>query len=283
MLFIFTNFANSKLNMKRFDILILIALLLSPVVVYCIILCTVSESHHDGWLGYYGTLVGALVTMFVLYRTRRWNRDDNDETRRMQTKMLEFQAKNLWFENFRKQLDENYRILNFQDTIIAVNDISIGNCQRAMYSLLELNKNIEMQGYTFDLYLPYEKLSQEEIEYVTFYNEVLRSYGTYVNDLIVICGLRLRLETGLSIVEYINESVSQLMTLNEVNKDVEPSPFILKLSEMCEANCTINQIGEYCTQRVANTGFIHSTKVHLAKVTKALLKYEEQKIEQILK
>ena len=106
MLFIFTNFANSKLNMKRFDILILIALLLS--VASCrIILCTVSESHHDGWLGYYGTLVGALVTMFVLYRTRRWNRDDNDETRRMQTKMLEFQAKNLWFENFRKQLDEN--------------------------------------------------------------------------------------------------------------------------------------------------------------------------------
>lgn len=268
--------------MKRFDILILIALLLSPVVVYCIILCTVSESHHDGWLGYYGTLVGALVTMFVLYRTRRWNRDDNDETRRMQTKILEFQAKNLWFENFRKQLDENYRILNFQDTVVAVNDISTGNCHRAMQSLLELNKNIEMQGYTFDLYLPYKKLSQEEIEYVTFYNEVLRSYGTYVNDLIVICRLRLRLEAGLSIVEYINESVSQLVTLNELNKDVEPSPFILKLSEMCEANCTFEEITKLCAKRIDDTSLIHSSKTHLAQVTKMLLRYEECKIEQIL-
>ena len=273
--------------MKKLDWLILIILFASPLLVKYIIVWktigTQSNGSMDGWLGFYGALLGSLITMFVLYRTRQWNRDDNDETRLMQAKVLKYQAMKVGFENFRKQLDENYRILNFQDTVVAVNDISTGNCQRAMQSLLELNKNIEMQGYTFDLYLPYKKLSQEEIEYVTFYNEVLRSYGTYVNDLIVICGLRLRLETGLSIVEYINESVSQLMALNEVNKDVEPSPFILKLSEMCEANCTINQIGEYCTQRVANTGFIHSTKVHLAKVTKALLKYEEQKIEQILR
>jgi hypothetical protein len=273
--------------MKKLDLLILILLLLSPIIVKYVALGSVigapTHTSFDGWLGYYGTLVGALVTMFVLYRKRGWNRDDNDETRRMQTKMLEFQAKNLWFENFRKQLDENYRILNFQDTIIAVNDISTGNCQKAMQSLLELNKNIEMQGYTFDLYLPTDKLSSEEMEYVISYNEVLKSYGTYVNDLIVICGLRLRLEAGLSILEYINESVSQLVTLNELNNDVEPSSFILKLSEMCETNCTIKDIGEYCTQRVVNTGFIHSTKAHLAKVTKTLLKYEEKKIEQILK
>lgn len=101
--------------------------------------------------------------------------------------MLEFQAKNLWFENFRKQLDENYRILNFQDTIIAVN------------TLLELNKNIEMQGYTFDLYFHTGELSQEKEEYSACYNAVLKSYGTYVNDLIVICGLRMRMESGLSV------------------------------------------------------------------------------------
>lgn len=272
--------------MKKLDWLILILLLLSPILVKYIIvgqiLDSLSNDSIDGWLGFYGALLGSLITMFVLYRTRRWNSDDNDEMRLMQAKVLEYQAKRVWFENFRKQLDDNYRILNFQDAIIAVNDISSGNCQRAMQSLLELNKNIEMQGYTFDLYLPTDKLSSEETEYVICYNEVLRSYGTYINDLIVICGIRLRLEAGLSIVEYINESVSQLVTLNELNKDVEPSPFILKLSEMCEANCTITDIGEYCTQRVVNTGFVHSTKTHLAQVTRMLLRYEEQKIERIL-
>ena len=279
--------SNKRCDMKKLDWLILILLLSSPILIKYILvgqtLATLSNDSIDGWLGFYGALVGSLITMFVLYRTRKWNREDNDETRLMQAKVLEYQAKNVWFENFRKQLDENYRMLNFQDTIIAVNDSSAGNYGRAMQSLLELNKNIEMQGYSFDLYLPIDKLSSEEIEYATCYNEVLRSYGTYVNDLIVICGLRLRLEDGLSIVEYINESVSQLVALNEQNKDVEPSPFILKLSEMCEANCTIKDIGEYCTQRVVDTSLIHSTKAHLVKVTKALLKYEEHKIEQILK
>ena len=146
----------------------------------------------------------------------------------------------------------------------------------------KLNKNIEMHGYTFDLYLPTDKLSSEEMEYVMCYNEVLRSYGTYVNDLIVICGLRLRLEAGLSVVEYINESVSQLVTLNELNKDVEPSPFILKLSEMCEANCTFEEITKLCAKRIDDTNSIHSSKTHLAQVTKMLLRYEECKIERIL-
>ena len=279
----FTNLVNSILNMKRFDLLIIIALLLSPAVVYCIILYTAPENHHDGWLGYYGTLVGALVTMFVLYRTRSWNRDDNDETRRMQTKMLEFQAKNLWFENFRKQLDENYRILNFQDTIIAVNEISAGNLQKAVNTLLELNKNIEMQGYTFDLYFPTDELRQEEEEYSACYNAVLRSYGTYVNDLIVICGLRMRMESGLSVSDYINDSVSQLLALNKINIEVEPSQFLLKLDEMSKSNCTYKELSEFCTKRVDDTSFIHSTKLRLAMVTKRLLKYEEWKIEQILR
>lgn len=273
--------------MKKLDWLILMILLASPLLVKYIIVWktigTQSNGSMDGWLGFYGALLGSLITMFVLYRTRRWNRDDNDETRLMQAKVLEYQAKGVWFENFRKQLDDNYRILNFQDAIIAVNDISSGNCQRAMQSLLELNKNIEMQGYTFDLYLPSDKLSVEEEEYATCYNGVLKSYGTYVNDLLVICGLQSRYESGQSIVDYINESVSQLVSLNELNKDVEPSQFILELSDMSKANCTFKEIAELCAKRIDDTSLIHSSKTHLAQVTKMLLRYEEQKIEQILK
>lgn len=130
--------------MKKLDWLILILLLLSPILVKYIIveqiLDSLSNDSMDGWLGFYGALLGSLITMFVLYRTRRWNRDDNDETRLMQAKVLEYQAKRVWFENFRKQLDDNYRILNFQDAIIAVNDISSGNCQRCVKQIAHSGK-----------------------------------------------------------------------------------------------------------------------------------------------
>ena len=115
--------------MKKTDWLILIILLLSPVIVNCILLCPsfgykVSGT-QDGWLSFYGALVGSLITMFVLYRTRRWNKDDNDKTRKMQSKVLQYQAKHVWFENLRKQLDDNYRILDFQDAITAIKIIKL--------------------------------------------------------------------------------------------------------------------------------------------------------------
>ena len=77
--------------------------------------------------------------------------------------------------------------------------------------------------------------------------------------------------------------MSQLVSLNELNKHVEPSQFILELSEMCKANCTFKEIAELCAKRIDDTSLIHSSKTHLAHVTKMLLKHEEKKIEQILK
>lgn len=268
--------------MKKSGLLICGFLLASPIIVDWIVSKTSCTIHYDGWLGYYGTLVGTLVTLFILYKTRSWNKDDNDDTRQQQVKMSEYQAKTLWFENFRKQLDENYRILNFQDTITAVNEISMGNCQKALSSLLELNKNIEMQGYTFDLYLPTMKLGQEEKDYVDCYNKVLRMYGTYVNDLIIICGLRQRLGYGLPIDKYINDTVARLNALNDVNKDVEPSQFLLSLAERVNANCTYAEVESMLFHRVDDTSLIHCAKTDLAKVTRTLLKFEEQKIQEIL-
>jgi hypothetical protein len=60
--------------MKKLDWVILIILILSPILINYGILgvCLGVEVNGslDGWLGFYGTLVGSLVTMFVLYRTR---------------------------------------------------------------------------------------------------------------------------------------------------------------------------------------------------------------------
>lgn len=268
--------------MKKFDWIVLAFLLLSPLAVKCIVCLTSPSIHYDGWLGYYGTLVGALVTMFVLYRTRRWNQDDNNETRLMQSKMLEYQAKSVWFENFRKQLDENYRILNFQDTVTIVNEITAGNLMKAMCSLMELNKNVEMQGYTFDLYLPTTDLSEEEKDYVDCYNRVLKMYGTYVNDLIIICTLRQLVQSQLSVVDYLNNTLSQVRVLSKVNENVEPSQFLLDLVKKVESNCTYAEIGDMCTSRINDTSIIHSSKTDLAKVTKVLLKSEEQKLQEML-
>ena len=94
--------------MKRKDWLVIVILLISPILINYIILgkslgLTVNGS-IDGWLGFYGAFVGAVIPMFILYRTRMWNKEDNEEIRKSQNKILQYQAKKEWFDG----LSRNY-------------------------------------------------------------------------------------------------------------------------------------------------------------------------------
>ncbi len=272
--------------MKKRDWVVLIALLLSPIFINYVILgisvgATVNGS-TDGWLGYYGTLVGSLITMFVLYRTRKWNIDDNTDTRNLQNKILKYQAKQVWLEGLRKQLDANYRILNFQETVIAAENIVAGNCQTAMNYLLNLNKDIEMQGYSFDLYLSGDNLNDSEVEYIDCYQQILKQYGDYVNDLIFICGIKIQIYQNGDVISYINDSIKQIDELNKIDSQTRPSIFLNKLKEKVNSTCTFSELENICISRVTEIGFIHSEKIKLQEVTSQLLKFEEKEIENIL-
>ena len=278
----------SNINtMKKLDWFILVILLISPILINYIVLgvslgATINGS-IDGWLGYYGTLIGSIITMFVLYRTRAWNKDDNEDTRKTQNNILKYQVKQVWLEGLRKQLDANYRVLNFQETMIAANNIANGDCLKAMGYLMNLNKDIEMQGYSFDLYLSGDNLNENEIEYISCYQHVLKQYGEYVNDLILICGIKIRISQGdNNIVSYINDSIAYYNELQKINLDVFPSNFIKDLEIKLNSNCTFQELENICASRIMDIGFIHSEKSNLQKATNKLLKFEENEIQKIL-
>ena len=273
--------------MKKLDWFILVILLISPILINYIVLgvsvgATINGS-IDGWLGYYGTLIGSIITMFVLYRTRAWNKDDNEDTRKTQNNILKYQVKQVWLEGLRKQLDANYRVLNFQETMIAANNIANGDCLKAMGYLMNLNKDIEMQGYSFDLYLSGDNLNENEIKYISCYQHVLKQYGEYVNDLILICGIKIRISQGdNNIVSYINDSIAYYNELQMINLDVFPSNFIKNLEIKLDSNCTVQELENICASRIMDIGFIHSEKSNLQKATNKLLKFEENEIQKIL-
>lgn len=273
--------------MKKLDWFILVILLISPILINYIVLgvsvgATINGS-IDGWLGYYGTLIGSIITMFVLYRTRAWNKDDNEDTRKTQNNILKYQVKQVWLEGLRKQLDANYRVLNFQETIIAANNIANGDCLKAMGYLMNLNKDIEMQDYSFDLYLSGDNLNENEIEYISCYQHVLKQYGEYVNDLILICGIKIRISQGdNNIISYINDSIAYYNELQKINLDVFPGNFIKDLEIKLNSNCTSQELENICASRIMDIGFIHSEKSNLQKATNKLLKFEENEIQKIL-
>ena len=280
------NNRQQEYKMKKLDWLVLVLLLSSPILINYIILGVsvgaIVNGSIDGWLGFYGTLLGSIITMFVLYRTRVWNKEDNEGSRKNQNKILMYQARQTWLEGLRKQLDINYRILNFQETSIAINNITNGNCQIALDYLMNLNKDIEMQGYSFDMYLPEDNFNECEIEYIDCYRNILKQYGEYINDLILICGIKTTISQGNDVSQYIKGSIKRLEEIGKINPDVAPSTFLKKLDIKLNSKCTFQELEETCTLRILEMGNIHSDKVTLLKVTNNLLKFEEKEIQKIL-
>lgn len=272
--------------MTKLDWLIIAILLFSPIWINYLILgvslgVTINGS-LDGWLSYYGNLVGSLITMFILYCTRVWNKEDNMDTKISQNEILQYKANTVWFEGLRKRLGLNYHILNFQETIIAANSIAIGNCQTAMDYLMQLNKDIEMQGHSFDLYLTGEHLNQYETEYIECYQNILRQNGDYVNDFLLICGIKIRIYQKLDIKSYINDSFKLLEQLHKENSAAKVSVFFIQLKNVVNSPYTLQELENICSLKILYVSSIHSGKANLQLATNRLLKSEERKIEDIL-
>lgn len=272
--------------MRKIDWLILALLVISPPFINYVILgisarATVNGS-LDGWLGYYGTLVGSLITMFVLYRTRIWNKEDNENTRKTQEKILQYQAKQMWLEGLRKQLDSNYRILDFHETRIIANNIIVGNNYSTLNNLLALNKNIDMQGYNFDLYLSGDDLSQFAINYIENYKSLLTKYGDYVNDLILICRIKIEQNQGGDIKKYVNDSYNHIKRLKSDDSDIMLTNFHKTLVEKLNSDCLLNELEMLCVSRIQDDIELYTEKKKIHTTTNLLLKSEEKSLENIL-
>lgn len=261
----------------------MILLLVSPVVINYFILgfsigATINGS-IDGWLGYYGTIVGSMITMFVLYRTRMWNKEDNEETRTTQNKILKYQAKLVWLEGLRKQLDLNYRILDFQEICLTIKNIKEGNFQLASERLTTQARNLEMQGYNFDLYLSGDNLDEHEKNYINCYVSILKEYGEYVGDLMLICEITNKHRLGLDIGSFISNFINQQDLSTNKNLNNKHNRFLLNLQYNQHSDFKLNEV---CESRMQDHYSIHAEKERLCKATNLLLKFEEKKIENIL-
>lgn len=273
--------------MKKLDWLILIILILSPIFInYGVLgICLGIEVNGslDGWLGFYGTLVGSLVTMFVLYRTRIWNQDDNKVTREYQNKVLHYQEKRLWLQSLRQQLDYNYKILDFHNSMMAANDILSNKEDEAMKFIAQQSKNIEMQSFTFDIYLSNEQLSEFRRSYEQCYQTILKKYGDFINDLILICTIKKYHKTIEDIKAYLNSQFVHYDNIKSEKIKVNSTTFMNQLHELVNNKCTFEDINSLYANRISEAYIIQIEKIKLAEATRNLLRYEEREIEKILK
>ena len=289
--------ALQELNMKHlkwFDWLIWAILLISPIVVNFILGVSTGAPVYgstEGWLNFYGNLSGSFIPLYMLYRTRMWNKEDNETSRQLQYDILKYNRQKEWFQSLKKQLDENYQVIDMQNISTVCVNIQLRAYERALHLLMELNRQIEMQGYRFDLYFPIDNRKVKEEEYASGYTDILFEYGNYVNDLILICNIHNIIvstqpsEVSKHLRTYINschvnlENIEQQATHIKVTSRSKILPQLIALPDSSDY---LNRVMDICEKRMKDLTTVHLRKEELVKITNQLLKYEEFAIDKII-
>lgn len=155
----------------------------------------------------------------------------------------------------------------------------MGELSNALTYLIQLNRNIEMQGYSFDLRLGGGEFEEK---YANIYNELLKEYGVLVNDLILTCNIGTAINISGDYRKCVIDSYKSQSVCHIKNQLVEISPFLETINKMVCDNNSISEIMSVCENRLSDILTIYAKKEKLIVATRILLRDKEQEIESIL-
>lgn len=85
------------------------------------------EKAPEVWLGFWGGYIGSIITsavaIIILYSQLNANHKENEETRELQIKNIEYQQRMQWLNDFKKVAAEYIMVFNCSDLVVAQNKI----------------------------------------------------------------------------------------------------------------------------------------------------------------
>lgn len=271
-------------------------ILVAPIVVNIILYCTnpipwlipiVGES--SDWIGFWGSyagaIIGGLITLLVLHYTIK----ENSKVRDIQVKTIKYTQQQTWLESLRKQLIDNYRILDIQSFVIAVNEMQRGAYDKARSILLAINQNIEFQSQGSSLYFIIENPSEEEEAYKNCMSLFLAEYGTLIADLLFFCGIFSNITQKTTPADIIEQAQMSQKILHEAYKF---SPILLECYNKRSAIPKIislpidsqftDKFQSIYNDTIISSSQIHNHKYELMARTEDVIRYETRRINQII-
>lgn len=230
----------------------------------------------------------------------RQNREQNEKLNRRQQQLqinttlyVQEQAN---IDKLRNMLDENFRTIDFQRFVIAVNYIQLGNFEYANQLLMFINRDIEMCGSKSDLYLPVYRTNEadEEKEYRELFKKVMIKYGALVNDFIFVNSLLIFLRSTTPLIDTIHEFTRHSfetmkkhvaldpLVAEEYNNEDNIYQDILNLKAKSSYSEIIKEINDVAVKRLNKIISAHVNKGALLNATQNLLAYREEQAKRML-
>lgn len=189
---------NKKIFNSAWDFLIILVILISPIIVNWIVKADfgfIIAGDQNGWLAFYGALVGSLITMFVLYKTLKRSHEENEYNRNLQLSILKYQQKTAWINELKSSLINLKLIydtmLFFQIRIDIIDNRFESAAEKIRKKTLDLDVADTSIGFLFPELMSVEEQSffKRKLDVMTDYGQILSNLSV-LNDLLKDCPAR---------------------------------------------------------------------------------------------
>ena len=155
--------------------------ILCPIIVNFILsISTCFKVYENGWLGFWGSFIGALFPFFALYKTLNDNHNENEKERKTHAGTIEYQVSRECLNDLRRSIATYYKAMNIHEIEL----IALKFKEDVQYSLNVLWKTIKETEDSYQLLrltlVDYN--DKNEMEYKAFLEKFNSAYLGLLSD-----------------------------------------------------------------------------------------------------
>lgn len=288
--------SNNDFTLSRRDLLkIAVLTLLLPLPVNWALLKLNPMILMDGaddaaiWIGfggsYIGGIIGGVISLLILNRTLQQTGVLHKDLKVLQLNTILYTQRQEWFVGFRTHLADNLKAIDLYVLNMVVSCLAMKDYAYAKTLLTEVNSRLEQQTVNSGFLFPDSVLHAREQEYLDCMGAVCLEYSALVRDLLYYIPLAEALDRGtpldydtlmdytMSQYDYLQEYLSGHRvadTLCSAVLELDPGDdIVLALRQLVERRLTLRSS-------------LYRLKSDLAKNTRQLIRFEEDRINSIL-
>ena len=217
------------------------------------------------------TLILGGVPLYILHTNRADNKAKEEKRIKQEN-----------FERMQAIIEQNYRLLDYESVVYAIQLMSI-NPTQVMNILYALLRQIEEQTHRYDLNLPYSLKDNYVREYGIIFDNCLKEYGRFINDMILACYIQQMIVSDSCNKTTMNEALLKLTRLFKVSTDVSALLFsekglIDKLQTLKDNEKYSESVQNAIKERINDMLALHSMKMELSRAGMELIQNKRSEL-----
>lgn len=253
---------------------------------------TLMEGANDvpTWIGfggsYIGGIIGGVISILILNRTLQQTGVLHKDLKVLQLNTIRYTQQQEWLTDFKRYMADNLKAIDLYVLNIIASCLSMKDYSYAKTLLTEINVQLEHQTVASDFLFPFSTLQEKEQEYLSDMRTVYLEYSALIRDLLYYIPLAEAMDKGgalsyESLMDYTMTQYDYLQEQHPAGHEPEANlcAEVLELDPEGEMAPALRRLVE---KRLTQRTHLYRLKAELAQKTRELIRYEENRVNDIL-